>query len=99
MNDNVAYDLLVKLQLDALDKMADAWADEVRLADMIKNASSPMGLNRNAPDDVRKKFRARMEKQMDAIARQAFVEGAHRAVCMVQDAYKQAGFVKPNPVI
>lgn len=94
MSDNVAYDLLVKLQLDVLDKMADAWADEVKLAEMIKNAASPMGLNRSAPADVRQQFRVRMEKQMNAIARQAFVEGAHRAVCMVQDAYRQAGFVK-----
>lgn len=96
MSGNVTYELLAKLQLDALDKMADAWADEARLSEMIRNASSPMALNRNAPLDVRAKFRARMEKQMNAIARQAFVEGAHRAVCMVQDAYRQAGFVKSS---
>lgn len=96
MSNNVDYQLLAKLQLDALDKMADAWADEVKLADMITNAASPMGLNSGTPADVRQKFRARMEKQMDAIARQAFVEGAHRAVCMVQDAYRQAGFVKSD---
>jgi L-fucose mutarotase/ribose pyranase (RbsD/FucU family) len=93
VNDNVTYAMLAKLQLNELDKMAEAWADEVKLSDMIKNAASPMSLNSNVPSDVRQQFRARMEKQMDAIARQAFVEGAHRAVCMVQDAYRQAGFV------
>lgn len=94
MNDNVSYAVIAKLQLDALDRMADAWADEVKLDEMVSNAASPMQLNPGAPADVRVKFKERMEKQMNAIARQAFVEGAHRAVCMVQDAYRQAGFVK-----
>jgi hypothetical protein len=85
---NVCYDLLVKRQMDALEAMAEAWAVEANLATMIKHATSPMDLNRNAPDAVRKDFRERMEKQIDAIAQQCFIEGAHRAVCMVQDAYR-----------
>lgn len=71
--------------LAILDAIADAWAAEVNLTAMIKNAVSPMRLNRNAPDDVRERFTARMEAQIDAIARQAFQEGAYRAITGLQD--------------
>lgn len=68
-----------------LDALADKWAAEVDLTSMIKNATSPMELNRNAPDDVRQKFRLRMEAQIDAIARQSFIEGSYRAITGLQD--------------
>lgn len=71
--------------LAILDGLTDKWAAEVNLTAMIKNAVSPMGLNRNAPDDVRAKFKERMEQQIDAIARQAFIEGAYRAITGLQD--------------
>lgn len=71
--------------LAILDALADQWAEEVNLTAMIKNAVSPMGLTRNAPDDVRERFAARMEAQIDAIARQAFQEGAYRALTGLQD--------------
>lgn len=71
--------------LAILDAEADTWAAEVNLTAMIKNAVSPMGLNRNAPDDVRAKFQHRMEVQIDAIARQAFIEGTYRAITGLQD--------------
>lgn len=80
-----------EIQMHVLDGMADAWIAEVDLTSMIKNATSPMDLNKNATANVKEKFRLRMEAQIDAIARQAFIEGAHRAVCMVQDAY--------NPIV
>ena len=77
-------------QIEVIDRMADAWAEEVDLATMIKNATSPMDLKPHAPAEVRAVFRQRMEDQIDAIARQCFLEGASRAVCLVQDAYRQA---------
>lgn len=85
------------MQMDALEDMAEAWAEEVSLATMIKNATSPMDLNRTVPEDVRAQFRRRMEEQISAIAQQAFIEGAHRAVIMVNDAYKQAGLQISEP--
>lgn len=69
-----------KLALAILDGQADQWAEEVNLTSMIKNATSPMDLNRNAPQSVRERFRLRMEAQIDAIARQAFIEGAMRVL-------------------
>lgn len=80
-----------EMQLHILDGMADVWAEEVDLVSMIKAATSPMDLNKNVPPDVKEKFRLRMEAQIDAIARQSFLEGAHRAICMVQDVY--------NPIV
>lgn len=72
-----------------LDALADKWAAEVDLTSMIKNATSPMDLNAKAPDDVRQKFRLRMEAQIDAIARQSFIEGAYRAITGLQDERKE----------
>jgi hypothetical protein len=70
---------LADRRIYAFDQMADAWAEEVDLAAMIKNATSPMDLKPHAPADVRAEFRRRMEAQIDAIARQCFLEGAVRA--------------------
>ena len=75
--------------LSVLDAMADKWAEEVDLTSMIKNAVSPMRLNTNAPADVREDFTHRMEVQIDAIARRAFVEGAYTAVTGLQDERKR----------
>lgn len=75
--------------LAVLDALADKWAAEVDLTSTIKNAVSPMRLNRNAPDDVREDFTHRMEVQIDAIARQAFIEGAYRAITGLQDERKE----------
>lgn len=71
--------------LAIFDALADKWAAEIDLTAAIKNAVSPMRLNRNAPDDVRASFTHRMEVQIDAIARQAFIEGAYRAITGAQD--------------
>ena len=75
--------------LDILDALADKWAADVDLTSMIKNATSPMNLNRNAPDDVRQKFKDRMEAQISSIVLQAFIEGAMRGVDLVNDELKQ----------
>jgi hypothetical protein len=75
--------------LDILDGIADKWAADIDLTSMIKNATSPMNLNRSAPDDVRRKFKDRMEAQISAIVLQAFVEGALRGVDLVNDEIAQ----------
>jgi hypothetical protein len=76
------------MQINHLDSMADVWADEVDLISMINNMTSPMKLNPNVPHDVRDQFHKRMKEQIDAICRQSFLEGAERAVTMVQDEYR-----------
>lgn len=68
-----------------LDSFADKWAEDVNLPEIINNAVSPMRLNRNAPKAVREQFTERMKKQITAIARQAFIEGAYRAITNLQD--------------
>lgn len=71
--------------IDILDGLADKWAVDVDLHSMIVNLTSPMGLNSTSPPDVRERFRLRMEAGIDAIVRQAFVEGAYRMVTGLQD--------------
>ena len=78
-------DAKTEVAMSVLDALADKWAEEVNLTSMIKAATSPMTLNRSAPDEVRNHFRLRMEAQIDAIVRQAFIEGSYRAVCGMQD--------------
>jgi hypothetical protein len=84
------------LGIDILDGLADVWVEEVNLTSMIKNVTSPMDLNRSAPADVRQKFRDRMEAQIDAIVRQAFVEGALRGVDLVNDDLRSLGITVPK---
>ncbi|MGA9855083.1 MAG: hypothetical protein WBR29_07400 [Gammaproteobacteria bacterium] len=69
--------------LDILDGLADKWAADVDITSMIKNVTRPMNLTRNAPMDVREKFKARMEAQISAIILQTFVEGALRGIDLV----------------
>lgn len=73
------------LGMAILDGEADAWAEEVNLTAMIKNATSPMKLNRNAPQNVRDDFHHRMEVQIYAIVRQTYIEAAFRTICKLQD--------------
>lgn len=79
------YDDKTDRALTRLEAQADTWAVECNLPGMIKNIVSPMRLNRNAPDDVREHFTGRMESQIDAIIRQAFIEGAYRNHCDTAD--------------
>lgn len=78
-------DRRVEMQMDVLEALADAWAEEVDLTAMITNATSPMKLHRSAPSDVRDRFHDRMKSQLFAIAQQAFIEGAYRGVMLVND--------------
>ncbi len=64
--------------MDQLDALADAWAVEVNLPSLIKAATSPMGLNNAVPANIKARFRDRMEAQIDAIVRQAFIEAYMR---------------------
>lgn len=60
--------------MDQLDALADAWAAEIELPKLIKAVTCPMDLRPSAPADVKQRFRNRMEAQIDAIVRQAYVE-------------------------
>ena len=68
------------MSLAAIEGHADAWAARINLNAMIENATSPMRLTRRAPNDVREAFAKRMREQIDAIVRQAFIEGAVNAL-------------------
>lgn len=80
-----------EIAMDVLDGLADKWAEDIDLTSMIKNVTSPMGLTRSAPDEVRDQFKGRMEAQINAIVLQAFVEGALRGVDLVNDEIKANG--------
>jgi hypothetical protein len=66
--------------IDALDALADQWALEINLPFMVKAMASPMKLNNTCPADVKLGFQNRMEAQIDAMIRQAFVEGMLRGI-------------------
>ena len=66
--------------LSAIEGYADAWAKRINLNAMIENALSPMRLNQSVPNDVKAAFTKRMKEQVDAIVRQAFLEGAVNAL-------------------
>jgi hypothetical protein len=73
------------MQMDVLEALADTWAGEVNLGDMITNATSPMNLTPRAPYDVKAKFHERMKNQIFAIAQQSFIEGAVRGIELVNE--------------
>lgn len=68
------------MSLAFIEGQADAWAERIGLNAMIENIACPMKLNRNVPDDVRESFTKRMKEQIDAMVRQAFIEGACNAM-------------------
>lgn len=62
-----------------LEAQADIWADETNLVVMVKNCGKvARGLTDRMPKDVREGFIGRLEAQIDAIARQAYLEGFYR---------------------
>lgn len=79
-DDSDAPHLRADISLAKLDAITDQWHEECSITAMIKNACSPMNLTKNAPPEIRAKFKARMEAQIDAIVRQAFLEGMVRAI-------------------
>lgn len=68
------------MSLAFVEGQADVWAEQINLNAMIENVTSPMRLNPNVPKEVRESFAKRMREQMDALLRQAFMEGAFRAM-------------------
>ena len=66
----------VDMCLAGIEGHADAWAERINLNSMIENVASPMRLNRSAPAAVREAFSKRMKEQIDALIRQAYIEGA-----------------------
>ena len=74
---------IVEMQMDNLEAMADAWAEEVGLTAMITNATSPMLLTTKAPADVRANFHDRMKSHVFNLLQQAFIEGAVRGIDLV----------------
>lgn len=61
--------------LDFIEARADQWADEINLVEMVKALAHVGRLNPRAPTEIREKFIARQEAMIDALIRQAFIEG------------------------
>lgn len=81
----------VDRSLTGLEALSDQWAVEVKLPDMVRAVVSPMRLNKNVPDDIRESFIHRMERQIDALIKQAWIEGAYRGCTGAFDAVR-AGY-------
>lgn len=84
--------------LTIFEARADEWAVEINLPSMVNNVVSPMRLNRSAPDDVRERFTHRMKEQIDAIVKQAFIEGAYRNHCSNADIILPCDIQLPDGV-
>lgn len=81
-------DRAADVYLAHFDAMADTWSEQANLTALIKMVVGPMDLTRRAPDSVRAEFKHRMEVQIDAIARQCFLEGANRMLDTMLDERK-----------
>lgn len=65
--------------MDGLEAQADIWADEINLVLVIKNIGSvSRGLRDHMPPDIREGFINRQEANIDALVRQAYLEGFNR---------------------
>jgi len=62
-------DVATKLALDSLDALSEAWAQEVSLTKMVGAIA--------IKDD--------RESRIEALVKQAFVEGAYRMFCQAKD--------------
>lgn len=84
--------------LAILDALADKWVEEIRLVDSIKHISHvTRNLRADTPADVREHFIGRQEAQIYAVARQAFIEGAYRAITGLQDEKAEMKRLGINP--
>ena len=62
-----------------LEAQADIWADEIDLVLIVKNiGAASRGLTDRMPADIRDGFINRQEANIDALARQAYLEGFMR---------------------
>lgn len=65
--------------MDGLEAQADIWADEIDLVLIVKNiGAASRGLTDRMPPDIREGFINRQEANIDALARQAYLEGFMR---------------------
>jgi len=65
--------------MDGLEAQADIWADEISLVLIVKNLGAlSRGLTDRMPKDVREGFINQQEAQIDALLRQAYLEGFYR---------------------
>lgn len=65
--------------MDGLEAQADIWADEVDLVVIIKNiGDASRKLTDRMPKAIREGFINRQEANVDAIVRQAYLEGFYR---------------------
>lgn len=65
--------------MDGLEAQADIWADEIDLVVIIKNiGDASRKLTDRMPTDIREGFINRQEANVDALVRQAYLEGFMR---------------------
>lgn len=65
--------------IDGLEAQADIWADEINLVVIVKQiGAASRGLTDRMPPDIREGFINRQEANVDALARQAYLEGFMR---------------------
>jgi hypothetical protein len=65
--------------MDGLEAQADIWADEINLVVIIKNiGDASRKLTDRMPHDIREGFINRQEANVDALVRQAYLEGFMR---------------------
>lgn len=72
--------------IDALEAESDQWAEQVNLLASIKHIAHISRLAQTVPVAAREKMIARQEAMLDALMRQAFIEGAMRAVDAIRSA-------------
>ena|SRR5687768_1431299 len=68
-----------ELAMAELEAQADMWAVEIRLIDIIKIIGKcTHKISRDMPDDIRVGYINRLEAYIDALMRQAYMDGFYR---------------------
>lgn len=68
---NAAMDMAIA----GIEAIADQWAEAINLNQMVEYISAVSRLKSSTPKDVRDKFIQRQRQSIDALVRQAFMEG------------------------
>ena len=71
-----------------LESESDVWAENVNLLASIKHIAHISRLAQTVPLAAREKMIGRQEAMLDALMRQAFIEGAFRAVDVINESKK-----------
>lgn len=69
--------------VDWLEAQSDQWATEVDLVSSIRHIAHISRLSQKVPLSAREKMIARQEQLLDALMRQAFIEGGFRVAEML----------------